>query len=85
MILLQKHFGSNHKKKVLRTCTYIHNNEKQQAIRTEAQLQPKLVCKMCHVIYTIGLTRFSGHVQTTETQHLTDLQGSAKQNLRQTP
>jgi len=47
------------------------------------QLQSKLVFifKMCHVIHTVGITRFSGHVQTTETQHLTDLQGSAKQNL----
>jgi len=36
---------------------------------------------MC-VIYTVGVTRFSGHVHTTEIQHLTDLQDSAKQNLR---
>jgi len=33
-------------------------------------------------MYTVGITRFSGHVQTTETQHLTDLQDTAKQNLR---
>jgi len=37
---------------------------------------------MCHVIYTVGVTRFSRHVQTTETRHLTDLQDSAKQNWK---